>query len=216
MSKGCSRYFINLGLFTSFRQTMSTITKHKSELREDVSRKLAALSSKEKEKQSDVVVKKVLELPEFNHSQRVSIFLSTDNEINTRPIVETIFQKEKQCFIPRYSKNGMEMVKLHSMVDWENLPLTPWNIKQPKLKEERENALDTGGLDLIIVPGVAFTKNGKRLGHGGGYYDRYIRTIREKQKTPVVTVAVAFQEQILDDIPTHEHDEIIDKILYME
>lgn len=66
------------------------------------------------------------------------------------------------------------------------------------------------------MPGVAFTKNGKRLGHGGGYYDRYIQNLRENQKNPVVTVAVAFNEQILDDIPTHEHDQNIDIIVNVQ
>lgn len=48
------------------------------------------------------------------------------------------------CHNFRYSKLGMEMVKLLSMEDWESLPLTPWKIKQPKLKEERENANHSG------------------------------------------------------------------------
>ena len=48
------------------------------------------------------------------------------------------------CGICRYSKAGMQMVKLSSMNDWETLPVTSWGIKQPRLKDERDDALETG------------------------------------------------------------------------
>ena len=56
----------------------------------------------------------------------------------------------------------MDMVKLHSLSDYHSLPETSWNIKQPPLTEQREDALTTGGLDFVLVPGLAFTLNGGR------------------------------------------------------
>lgn len=64
------------------------------------------------------------------------------------------------------------------------------------------------------MPGVAFTKCGKRLGHGKGYYDTFLNTLKTIQKRPFFTVAIAFKEQIVDDVPVHEKDVIINKILY--
>lgn len=58
-----------------------------------------------------------------------------------------------------------------------------------------------GELNLIIVPGVAFTREGQRLGYGGGYYDRYLPGCKRAQ-----IIAVAFAEQILPSLPTEEHD----------
>ncbi|KAK9892175.1 hypothetical protein WA026_018377 [Henosepilachna vigintioctopunctata] len=193
----------------------STMQEAKSKLRNHIAEKLKQLTTEEKKKQSDYVVNELFKLPVFQVSERISLFLSTDDEINTKPIMESIFERNRECFVPRYSKKGMEMVKLHSMEDWENLPMTSWKIKQPSLKEQRENALDTGGLDLIIVPGVAFTSDGKRTGHGGGYYDRFIQGIRKNQNKPPSTVALAFKEQIVDDLPFSEYDQRIDKVLYM-
>lgn len=71
--------------------------------------------------------------------------------------------------------------------------------------------LIAGGLDLIIVPGVAFTTNGHRCGHGRGYYDKFLKSV----KNPEVlrTVALAFKEQIYEEIPTAEHDVVIGKVL---
>jgi 5-formyltetrahydrofolate cyclo-ligase len=64
------------------------------------------------------------------------------------------------------------MVKLRSLEDFQTLPTNNWGIKEPRHDEERENALE---LDLIIVPGLAFDKQGWRIGHGKGYYDNFIQ-----------------------------------------
>lgn len=60
----------------------------------------------------------------------------------------------------------MTMVRIHSIKELELLPKTKWNIPQPLESEEREDCLKTGGLDLILTPGLAFTNKGWRLGRG--------------------------------------------------
>ncbi|XP_019874396.1 5-formyltetrahydrofolate cyclo-ligase isoform X2 [Aethina tumida] len=185
-------------------------------LRKEIAKKLELIPIEERKRQSEIVKEKLFNLPEFQKSKRVSVFLSLDTEIDTEPIVRKIFEDGKECFVPRYSKAGMQMVKLKSMEDWETLPVTKWNIKQPSLKDNREDALQTGGLDFIVSPGVAFTKKGGRLGHGGGYYDRFFKQVRSGQSHPVHFVGVAFKEQILEEIPLEETDVIIDKVLYAD
>ena len=107
----------------------------------------------------------------------------------------------------------MEMVLLKDLQDYDSLPRTKWNIKQPPDEEVREEALEHhGGLDLMLVPGMAFTRDGKRLGRGKGYYDTYLSKAKKSTKMPV-TIALAFDEQILDDIPVSDHDFVIDKVL---
>lgn len=76
--------------------------------------------------------------------------------------------------------------------------------------------LISGGLDMIILPGVAFTRDGKRLGHGKGYYDTFQTNIFKLQERRPVRVALAFKEQICDDVPVHEHDVILDQVLYAD
>ncbi|XP_068894224.1 5-formyltetrahydrofolate cyclo-ligase isoform X1 [Tenebrio molitor] len=196
--------------------TMATQASAKAAIRKQVAEKLTTVSQEEKLRQSREVLKKLLSLPSFQSSKRVSTYLSIDNEIDTEPIVRKIFECGKECFVPRYSKIGMEMVKLSSIEDWETLPVTSWGIKQPKLKDDREDALKTGGLDFIVVPGVAFTSEGLRLGHGGGYYDKFLANIKKCQEKPPACVALAFKEQVLEDLPTSETDVKIDLVLYAE
>nr|XP_008195843.1 PREDICTED: 5-formyltetrahydrofolate cyclo-ligase isoform X1 [Tribolium castaneum] len=209
---GRQKVFSALSLYA----TMVTKATTKEAVRREISERLKHLTSEEKQTQSKIVFEKLLNLPSFQKSKRVSTYLSIDNEIDTEPIVRKIFETGKECFVPRYSKAGMEMVKIHSYQDWETLPVTSWGIKQPGLKEQREDALKTGGLDFVVVPGVGFTAKGLRLGHGGGYYDRYMADLRKNQDVPPALVGLAFKEQICDDLPVTELDVQIDLVLFPE
>ena len=110
--------------------------------------------------------------------------------------------------------NKMEMVLLKDLQDYETLPLTKWNIKQPGDQEIRQEALDNDGLDIMLIPGMAFTVNGKRLGRGKGYYDTYLLKAKNNMKQSPKTIALAFNEQVIDDVPIDDHDFLIDKVIY--
>ncbi|XP_034944141.1 LOW QUALITY PROTEIN: 5-formyltetrahydrofolate cyclo-ligase-like [Chelonus insularis] len=193
---------------------MDAIKLAKNIVRKEIKGVINNMSQEEKVRQSDTVCKKVFDLPEFQSSERISIYLSTDNEINTFPILAYLFKIGKQVFVPKYNGKNMMMVRLHSLEDFDNLPLTKWMIKQPN-DNNREDALKTGGLDLIICPGVAFTRTGKRLGHGMGYYDKFMNNYykcESHNKNPHL-IGVCFNEQIKDDIPTSESDVTLDKVI---
>lgn len=63
---------------------------------------------------------------------------------------------------------------------------------------------------------MAFTAKGDRLGHGGGYYDAYLKKLKSIQETPPATVAVGFKEQIVTELPLTENDVPIDTVLFAE
>lgn len=126
----------------------------------------------------------------------------------------------------------MQMVKLNDFQDYETLPLTKWNIKQPRADEGRENPLNTGTLfsspnyrfltlvfieplDLILMPGVAFAMLGARCGHGRGYYDKFLSSYFEKFPGQALLVGLSFKEQIVDEahLPLDPHDHPIDMVL---
>lgn len=71
-----------------------------------------------------------------------------------------------------------------------------------------------GGLDLMIVPGLAFTKKGHRLGGGKGYYDVYVQNCSHDPHGRPYTIGLAFNEQILHSIPTDVHDFMVDEVIY--
>ncbi|KAL6260936.1 hypothetical protein P5V15_008464 [Pogonomyrmex californicus] len=192
---------------------MATLTSAKSALRREIKNILRNITLEERKKQSANVFRKLCLLKQYQDSKRISLYLSTKDEIDTLPILKHIFDMRKEAFVPQYHGKTMEMVKLRSMEDYEKLPLTKWNIKQPSTTEYRENALETGGLDLIILPGVGFTVNGKRLGHGMGYYDKYLKRCFKKQRMKPYLIAIGFREQIQEDIPTNDDDVPVDIVL---
>uniref|UniRef100_A0A2K6CEH2 5-formyltetrahydrofolate cyclo-ligase n=1 Tax=Macaca nemestrina TaxID=9545 RepID=A0A2K6CEH2_MACNE len=153
---------------------------------------------------------------EYQKSKRISIFLSMQDEIETEEIIKDIFQRGKVCFIPRYQfqSNHMDMVRLESPEEISLLPKTSWNIPQPGEGDVLEEALSTGGLDLIFMPGLGFDKHGNRLGRGKGYYDTYLKRCLQHQEVKPYTLALAFKEQICLQVPVNENDMKVDEVLY--
>ena len=192
------------------------IKEAKNILRKELKRRLAGLSVELKQTESARVATKLFAIKEFQQSNRISLYMSMPNEVDTFGIMGKIFELNKKCFIPHYIGPIMKMVELTSMADYESLPLTSWNIKQPADNDDRADALETGGLDLIVVPGLGFTSEGARLGRGKGYYDSYItKSIKLGLKAPI-TVALAFSIQMCESVPISDHDMIIDHVLYAD
>ncbi|XP_067023220.1 5-formyltetrahydrofolate cyclo-ligase-like isoform X9 [Acropora muricata] len=159
------------------------INEAKKVLRREIKKRITTMSDELKLKESISIMNKLIGMEEYKLSRRISVYLSMPSEVETEGILKDIFQTKKDCFVPRYIGSNMDMVKLDSMEDFFSLPLTSWNIRQPAEDDEREEALLSGGLDLIVVPGLGFTKHGLRLGRG-----------------------LAFSTQICDDLPVTERD----------
>ncbi|KRY18508.1 Proteasome subunit alpha type-7 [Trichinella patagoniensis] len=188
----------------------------KQNLRKKLKQTLQNLGEEEKARQSRAVFRKLLNFPVYCMSKRISTFVSMRNEIDTKPIIEHIFTSGKECFVPCFESgnNRMEMVRLRDMEDFFNMQETCWGIKQPCNPDGRENCFNSDGLDLIIVPGVAFTVDGKRLGHGKGYYDNYLARYFAKFSHRPHTIGIAFAEQIVSDLPVESHDHVLEKVLF--
>ncbi|XP_042278132.1 5,10-methenyltetrahydrofolate synthetase (5-formyltetrahydrofolate cyclo-ligase) isoform X1 [Thunnus maccoyii] len=196
---------------------MAALRAAKQALRKEIKRRVSALSDQEKHRQSVVVSQKLFRHPKYVSCKRIAVFLSMDDEVRTEEIIKDVFKGGKSCFIPRYesSSTHMDMLKLNSLQDMETLPLTSWNIQQPADDDNsREEALAAGGLDLILMPGLGFDMSGKRLGRGKGFYDTYLeRCIRHPKGKPY-TIALAFKEQLCQEIPVNDNDVLIDEVLY--
>lgn len=196
-----------------------TMKQIKSKLRKAMDAKLSQLSEAELESQSSKVASILYGLEEFQKANRVGLYLSLPGEIATIPILEECFKQSKQCFVPCYTPKSplMTFVEIRSMKDYESMPIEPkWQIKQPDPKDtSRANALDTGGLDLLLVPGVAFTKSGDRLGHGMGYFDRWqAKCFNTSGIRHPYTIALSLNEQVIDEVPITDTDVRINKIVY--
>ncbi|CAG5121646.1 unnamed protein product [Candidula unifasciata] len=192
---------------------MASVKQAKSVLRQQIKQTLKSLSQHDKDMQSAIIHHKVLASDVYKSSQRISIFLPINDEVNTLPILKSMLESGKQCFIPHCQGQDMIMVPLESWEAFEKLPSNSWGIKQPTEFDASQDAINSGGLDLVFMPGLAFTQRGARLGRGKGYYDKYLRKCADAGRMPY-TEALIFRQQVIDDIPTQDHDILIDSLIY--
>uniref|UniRef100_UPI00358EE890 5-formyltetrahydrofolate cyclo-ligase isoform X2 n=1 Tax=Myxine glutinosa TaxID=7769 RepID=UPI00358EE890 len=198
----------------------------KAGFRAQVKAKLAAMTTAERACQSALITEKLIKHPKFVRSTRISIYLSMPEEPSTWEILGSALRVGKACFVPRYASNRthMDMLRVSSMEDVLGLPRTKWNIQQPAMVEtDREDAMQTGGLDLVLVPGLAFDSQGNRLGRGKGYYDTFLHRCRipfpdalhtsSPECSGPYTIGLAFLEMLYPGVPVHEHDVIINEII---
>jgi 5-formyltetrahydrofolate cyclo-ligase len=132
--------------------------------------------------------------------------------------------------VPQFAGNVMRMLSVHSIEDFRAMPIEPkYKIRQPSLEDQnRQDAMlsgkylllihsittFSGGLDLILMPGVAFDAHCRRLGHGKGYYDSYIHALKKAfPDVRVSTLALSLNEQVVNEVPVHEHDVIVDQVV---
>uniref|UniRef100_A0A1E1WZ00 5-formyltetrahydrofolate cyclo-ligase n=1 Tax=Amblyomma aureolatum TaxID=187763 RepID=A0A1E1WZ00_9ACAR len=174
------------------------------------------MTAEDRLRQSKIVLDKFVNHSRYKASNRISIFVSMDTEVSTEPIIKQIIKDGKECFIPKYDDQSrqMDMIKLSSLEELEQLPLTKWRIKQHTDFDPREEALMTGGIDLLVVPAVAFTPQGARLGHGKGYYDIYYARCLKSQAHKPYTLGLCFSQQIAPSVPLDEHDMVVDEVLH--
>ncbi|EDO37618.1 predicted protein [Nematostella vectensis] len=196
--------------------TSAAIYEAKKLLRRQIKKRILAMSEEAKRKESAMITEKLLAMEEYKSSHRISVYLSMPSEVSTFDILRDIFNSNKKCYIPRYIGHQMDMLRLHSLEDMQSLPLTPWNIHQPADDDIREEALNTGGLDVILVPGLGFSKNGQRLGRGKGYYDNYIQKCIELCHKKPHLIGLAFSTQMYDQVPVTENDMTLDHVVFCQ
>jgi len=179
-------------------------------LRQQFRQLLKTMSDDDRIRQSIGVTQRVVQHPKYLEAKRISVYVNLTNEISTRQIIENAFRMKKLVFIPRYDSNSMEMIRIHSLDDLDSLPKTKWNIAQPSL-DDRTREIANGNLDLILTPGLAFSNDGSRLGHGKAFYDRFLR----KCSIQTYTIGLAFRQQIVSngEIPMSETDVRLHEIL---
>ncbi len=143
----------------------------------------------------------------YRQSTNIMLYVATKNEVQTKAIIESAQKDSKKVFVPIIVRREKKLLP-SLLIDFDK-ELTIGYMEIPEPRKEFYRIYPPTALDLIIVPGVAFTVQGDRLGMGGGYYDRFLKQINPD--TP--TVALSFETQILEDIPLEDNDMAVDYII---
>ncbi|PIO68844.1 5-formyltetrahydrofolate cyclo-ligase [Teladorsagia circumcincta] len=110
----------------------------------------------------------------------------------------------------------MRLLLVPSHEDFLKLKPTLWGIRQPGDNDNWEDYEETGALDLILMPGVAFTTTGCRLGHGMGYYDRTLAAHQRQFGVMPARYGLALTQQIVDKVPLSETDIELDGVVHAD
>ncbi|MDD5454732.1 MAG: 5-formyltetrahydrofolate cyclo-ligase [Candidatus Ratteibacteria bacterium] len=162
---------------------------------------VTALKEKSKNIQS-----RLRSLEEYKNSSFIMFYLSTEKEVSTFEAIETALSENKKVAVPLIlkSQNIMLPCEIKSLKDLEP---GPFGILQPI--KEKIKTIPIKLIDLIVVPGLAFDKNGNRVGRGKGFYDKFLKSI----PLTIPKIALAFSCQIVERIPTTQNDIAVDKIV---
>ena len=182
--------------------TKKEIRSYQKELRNQ-------LSDEERKSFSNSIHRTLYQTKEYHNCKRLFIFVSFQSEVDTLQIIEHALLQGKNVYIPKVEKDIMEFYKIDSL---NNLTPSKFGVAEPLGEEKYKYITATDNLhnNLILLPGLAFDSNGNRIGYGGGYYDKYLQLHAEVEFNKI---ALAYDFQVMENIPFEEFDEKADAII---
>ncbi len=178
----------------------------KRELRASMIAARDALEPAVRASASRTIGERLQALPSFVAARVVLVTFPFGSEWDTRPIARIVLSSGKTLVVPRVN-NVTRMLELHAVGDIASQITAGFRgIPEPLSTLPR---IDAARIDWVLVPGVAFSADGRRLGYGGGFYDRLMATLAPG--TPCI--AGAFDAQIAAHIPAAAHDLYVDRIV---
>lgn len=155
---------------------------------------------------SQLITQRLYALPEYRAANVIVGYASFGSELDTSAFLAGILADGKQLLLPRVNR-AQRVLELRHVVDLDkDLVAGVWGIREPA---QRCPMLSDATIGFMLVPGVAFTAQGARLGYGGGFYDHLLASLDKG----VARIAAAFDLQMVDQLPEDPHDQRVDGIV---
>ena len=173
----------------------------KSELRSHMRKRRRALSQNEQDHHGQAFLNNAVTTRLYQNSNALACYMPVFGELDTLPLMQHALASGREIYLPVINNAAMWFARWHG----EELPIDQAsNLPQPLKRQTR--LLNVRNLDLVIVPLVAFSRNGMRLGQGGGYYDRTFSYQREQCWRRPVLIGAAHHVQETEQIPLDPWD----------
>ncbi|TBL68919.1 5-formyltetrahydrofolate cyclo-ligase [Hafnia alvei] len=185
----------------------------RSDIRSSVRQLRKNLSADFQHHAAQNIATRVMELPRVQNAHTVSLFLSFDGELNTRPLIERLWQAGKSVYLPvlhPFSRGNLLFLRYSAESE---MVLNHFGIEEPRLNVQQ--VLPVSRLDIIFTPLVAFDATGQRLGMGGGFYDRTLQDWESAylQQCGPYPIGLAHDCQRVDALPVQEWDVPLPEII---
>lgn len=172
------------------------VAAHKAALRDRMKAVRASIPEDERASLAGRVTERLFALPELAGARTVMVFSSFGSEIDTGEIAGRLLLEGRRVLLPFLQGRDMEAAELRP---GEGPVRSAYGPKEPPDRAP----VDSLEIDAVVVPGLAFDRDGYRVGYGGGHYDRYL--VRLRPGTP--RIGIAFHVQIVEAVPRAPGDE---------
>lgn len=186
---------------------MTKGAESKAQLRTTYLRRLNQQEEDARRRKSATIWRKVSRLTAFRQATMVFCYVALPYEVQTWQMIRAMLRQGKRVAVPLV-RRGSKRLRVSEVRD-PAAELVPgaFGVLEPAPSARR--AVRVREIDLVIVPGLAFDARGHRLGHGYGYFDRFLA--RLPKTTP--TVGLAYRFQLLDRLPAAAHDHAVKTVL---
>jgi 5-formyltetrahydrofolate cyclo-ligase len=162
-----------------------------------------AMSASERDRATARIVDHVLSMPEVDSASTVMTFWSFGSEPDTAPLVAALDLRGVRVALPRIVGEHMDAC---AYAPGDAVTVTPFGASEPSTGE----GLDPSTIDIVITPAVAFDRSGRRVGYGGGFYDRFL----PRTRPDTLRVGIGFDLQLVEeDLPSGHFDLGLDAIV---
>ncbi len=181
----------------------------KLSIRKEIQEKLNKQSDAQRLRKSRLIKNRLFKLAEFQRAQLVMFYVAKDKEVQTDLMISQAQKIGKKVAVPKILKGEKKPRMIASLLEDSKTELAPgpYGVLQPKTQYIR--AIPQSSIDLVVVPGVAFDNRGRRLGRGGGYYDRFLARL----PAAIPRIGLAFDFQLIKNIPTLSHDVSVTRVI---
>jgi 5-formyltetrahydrofolate cyclo-ligase len=172
----------------------TALSAQKAELRAKLKQIRASIPAEIRADQSQAIQQKLASLEEIQTAHSIFLFISYGNEVHTHDLLKYFLKQGKTLAVPKILPEKTMIAVQFSQ--WEDLIPGELGILTPS-----GNTPYSGDFDVVITPGLGFTLQGHRIGYGRGYYDKWFASHNARNK-----IAIAFEAQLVDELPTDETD----------
>lgn len=166
-----------------------------------------------KDEVSQAAVARLLESPSYQAAETILWYIDCRSELRTRQALGGALASGKRIVVPYCTTDdaGANKLGLWWLQSFDELVIGKWKILEPPAERWTEPAkqIEPRQLDLVIVPGVAFSRDGGRMGNGQGYYDRLLANVRED----CLLVGLCYESQLFDELIVSPHDVYMDQVV---
>lgn len=179
----------------------------KKVLRSELKERLSRLDQKVYQAKSSIIHTVLFQQPDWLKAETIGVTLSQFPEVDTFAIIQKGWEEGKRMVVPKCYPEQKKMI-FYEITSFEQVEKGYFNLFEPL--PEKTKAVQKEDIDLLIVPGLGYSKDGYRIGFGGGYYDRFLKDFKG------ITLSLAFREQLVDEVPAETHDIPVQKLISEE